>query len=164
MADKERINNMKIKVFRIDDRLIHGQIVTAWIAEADANQIVVADDKAASDSLQRTLLEMATPKKVNLHILSMEDAIKLIESDDSDTNTLLLVRGPKQALAIIDSCKDVTSVNVGNINMKKGKKRILDNCWVDEEEIADIKALGEKVQVEVRAVPNDHKQNLLNLI
>ena len=43
---------MEISVFRIDDRLIHGQIITAWIAYADAKNIIVADDKAAVDEFQ----------------------------------------------------------------------------------------------------------------
>ncbi|MEF9961188.1 MAG: PTS sugar transporter subunit IIB [Erysipelotrichaceae bacterium] len=155
---------MEIKVFRIDDRLIHGQIVTAWIANAEAKQILVADDSAAKDSFQQTLLKMATPKNIELKIMNLADAKQLLESDETDVKTLLLVRGPKQALQIIDSCKDVTSVNVGNINMKKGKKKILDNCWLDETETNDLMELGKKVELEVRAVPNDHKQNLIELI
>ena len=47
---------MKISVFRIDDRLIHGQVITAWIAYADAKTIIVADDKAAGDEFTQSLL------------------------------------------------------------------------------------------------------------
>lgn len=155
---------MKITTFRIDDRLIHGQVVTAWIAHSDAKQILVADDAAAKDTLQQSLLKMATPKKVDLKIMNLEDAKQLIQNDESDTKTLLLVRGPKQALYLIDSCSDVKSINVGNINMKKGKRKILGNCWLNEEEEKDIRFLSEKVEVEVRAVPNEHKQILVNLL
>lgn len=155
---------MNITTFRIDDRLIHGQVVTAWIAHSDAVQILVADDAAAKDTLQQTLLKMATPKSVKLIIKSMAEAKEMIETDEGDAKTLLLVRGPKNALYLIDSCKDVTSINVGNINMKKGKRKILGNCWLNEEEEADIRKLAEKVEVEVRAVPNEHKQILVNLL
>lgn len=155
---------MNITTFRIDDRLIHGQVVTAWIAHSDAVQILVADDAAAKDTFQQTLLKMATPKSVKLIIKSMAEAKEMIETDEGDAKTLLLVRGPKNALYLIDSCKDVTSINVGNINMKKGKRKILGNCWLNEEEEADIRKLAEKVEVEVRAVPNEHKQILVNLL
>lgn len=155
---------MNITIFRIDDRLIHGQVVTAWIAYSDAKQILVADDKAAADSLQQSLLKMATPKSVKLDIMSLEDAKLKIETDDSDTKTLLLVRGPAQALTLIDACKGVSSINIGNLNMKKGKRKILDNCWVDEDEVGNLKKLGEKVEVEVRAIPKERKQNLMNLL
>ncbi|MEG0274158.1 MAG: PTS sugar transporter subunit IIB [Longicatena sp.] len=155
---------MNITIFRIDDRLIHGQVVTAWIAYSDAKQILVADDKAATDSLQQSLLKMATPKSVKLDIMSLDDAKLKIETDASDTKTLLLVRGPAQALTLIDACKEVNSINIGNLNMKKGKRKILDNCWVDEDEVSNLKKLGEKVEVEVRAIPKDRKQNLMNLL
>ena len=67
---------MEISVFRIDDRLIHGQIITAWIAYADAKTIIVADDKAAADSFSQSLLKMATPDSIDLKILSVDDFIK----------------------------------------------------------------------------------------
>ena len=142
---------MNITTFRIDDRLIHGQVVTAWIAHSDAKQILVCDDAAAKDTLQQSLLKMATPKNVKLIIKNLEEAKQMIETDTSDTKTLLLVRGPKQALYLIHSCKDVKSINVGN-------------CWLNEEEEADIRKLAEKVEVEVRAVPNEQKKILVHLL
>lgn len=92
---------MNITTFRIDDRLIHGQVVTAWIAHSDAKQILVADDAAAKDTLQQSLLKMATPKKVDLKIMSLEDAKQLIQNDESDTKTLLLVRGPNEIVVAL---------------------------------------------------------------
>ena len=52
---------MNINVCRIDDRLIHGQIVTKWIKEANAKMIMVVDDKAASDNMLQTILKYAIP-------------------------------------------------------------------------------------------------------
>ena len=48
--------------------------------------------------------------------------------------------------------------------MKKGKRKILGNCWLNEEEEADIRKLAEKVEVEVRAVPNEQKKILVHLL
>lgn len=156
---------MNITVFRIDDRLIHGQIVTAWIAYADAKQIVVADDKAAKDSFQQTLLKMATPDNIELKILSIEEAKNYIKEDTDDKKTLLLVRGPKQAIEIIDANENLRTINVGNLNMKKGKTKVLGNMWVDESEVLALKELDEKgVKLEVRVVPNDRSQDVMELL
>lgn len=155
---------MKVTVFRIDDRLIHGQIVTAWLAHADAKQIIVADDYAAGNSLQQTLLKMATPKNVALQILTVEDAIEFWNNDDSDQKTLFLVKGPQQALEVVNAVEGIETVNVGNVNMKKGKTKVLDNLWLDEEEAKHFVELGSKVEVEVRAVPSDRSQNVVDLI
>ncbi len=83
---------MEVSVFRIDDRLIHGQVITAWIAYADAKSIVVADDKAAKDEFTQSLLKMATPDSIQLKILSVEDAITYLKGDEDAGKVLLLVR------------------------------------------------------------------------
>ncbi|MFD1780138.1 PTS system mannose/fructose/N-acetylgalactosamine-transporter subunit IIB [Fredinandcohnia salidurans] len=156
---------MNITVFRIDERLIHGQIVTAWIANADANRIIVADDKAANDELQKTLLQMATPKTIELQILGVDEAIRTIKEDASETKALLLVRGPKEALQMIEGGLDIKEINVGNINMKKGKTKILGNLWVDVEDIRHLNQIAEAgVSLEVRTVPNERSQNVIQLI
>ena len=155
---------MKINVFRIDDRLIHGQIVTAWIAYANAKKIVVADDKAAKDEFQKSLLRMATPKTIELDILTLDEAKEALNNGD-DTPILLLVRGPVEALQIIDSCEGVTSINVGNLNMKKGKTKVLDNMYLFPEDAKAFYDLADKgIETEVRVVPNDRSQAVLPLI
>lgn len=156
---------MNITVFRIDDRLIHGQIVTAWIAYADAEQIVIADDKAANDEFQRSLLEMTTPKNVKLQILNVEDALKMIQEDDAKTKTLLLTRGPKEAYQLVEGGYETKEINIGNMNMKKGKTKVLDNLWLDDSEITAFKNLDAKgVYLDVRTVPNDKSQDGIKLL
>lgn len=156
---------MNITVFRIDERLIHGQIVTAWIAYAEANEIIVADDKAANDEFQKTLLQLATPKHINLKIIGIAEAIKTITEDTGDTKVLLLVRGPREALQMIEGGVDVKEINIGNINMKKGKKKILGNLWVDDEDITYLTKLSESgIILDIRTVPNERSQDAMKLI
>lgn len=156
---------MNITIFRIDDRLIHGQIVTAWLNYADAKQIIVADDKAAKDTLQQSLLKMATPKGIELKIVSIEEAKKLLQEDDSNVNTLFLVRGPVEANEVIDFMPDVKSINVGNLNMRKGKEKVLGNLWVFPEDIEAFKSIEQKgIEMEFRTVPNDRSQSPINLL
>lgn len=86
---------MNINVFRIDDRLIHGQIVTKWIKEANAKMIIVADDKAAADKTQQMILKFAVPSGIKLEILNKEAAVNRVREDHSNVNVLMLVRNPK---------------------------------------------------------------------
>lgn len=156
---------MEIGVFRIDDRLIHGQVITAWISNADASVIVVADDKAASDEFQKTLLRMATPDSVELRIVTVEEAVGLFGDGGPVGRALLLVRGPNQALRLIRAGLDVNQINVGNMNMKKGKTKVLGNMWVLPEDVEAIKEIyREGASLEVRAVPGERSQDVLNLL
>ncbi len=156
---------MEISVFRIDDRLIHGQIITAWIAYADAKTIIVADDKAAADSFSQSLLKMATPDSIDLKILSVDEAVNVIKSDKENGKALLLMRGPESALKMIRAGVRKDQINVGNMNMKKGKTKVLGNLWVFPEDVENIKKIYETgVTMEVRAVPNERSQDVMELL
>lgn len=155
---------MNITVFRIDERLIHGQIVTAWLQYAEAKQIVVVDDSAAKNSLRQKLLRMATPKDIKLQVLTIADAIKILQDDTSSDNTLLLAGSPSTALQLADVLT-IKSINIGNQNMKKGKSKILDNFWLFDEDVAAFKQLEHLgFTCEFRTVPSDHSQNTFELI
>ena len=156
---------MNVTVFRIDDRLIHGQIVTAWLSHAEAKQIICADDAASNDELQKMLLQMATPKGIDLKILSIEKAKEYLKNDTTDVKTLLLVRGTNEASELIDELPSVKSINIGNLNMKTGKTKILGNVWVDNNDVEGFKKLKAKgIEAEVRAVPNDRSQDVYQLL
>lgn len=155
---------MKINILRIDDRLIHGQVVTAWMNYCNARQVVVADDKVANDTFQQSLLKMATPKGVELKIYDIPTARQELKKED-DADTLFLVRGPKEADSLLMSSEKIKSINVGNLNMRKGKKKILDNLWLSKEDYNAILSLMDKgIDLEYRTLPNDSSQNLKELI
>lgn len=156
---------MKIGIFRIDDRLIHGQVVTAWIANADATCVVVADDKAARDEFQKSLLKMATPNTVELKVITVAEAAELLVEEDVGGRALLLVRGPQQALELVRAGVQGGAINVGNMNMKKGKTRVLSNFWVYPEDVEAFRGIyAEGVSCEVRAVPADRSQDVMDLL
>ena len=87
---------MKVTVMRIDDRLIHGQIVTRWIDYAEAKKILVVDDKAAADSMQQMLLKLAVPSGITLEILTKKAALEKIRQDQSEEKVLLIMRNPAE--------------------------------------------------------------------
>ena len=157
---------MVVSHMRIDDRLIHGQIVTAWISDSKAGEILVADDMAAKDPTQQMLLKLAVPAKIKLTIVSVEKAAELLKTDQSDTKVLLIVR--KTALDLFERGFYIESVNVGNISNARstvGRKRLLPYIYVEPEDIANLTAIAEKnIRLDVRAVPNDKSIDGLALI
>ena len=77
--------------FRIDDRLIHGQIVTAWCSFLKINEIVAIDDKLASNPMLQTIMLMGIPKNYKAHVVTSEQAKKLLDTP-SDGNRLFVTR------------------------------------------------------------------------
>jgi len=154
---------MEIALARIDDRLIHGQIVTAWVQDTKASELIVADDKAANDEMQKMMLKFAAPSSMKLSILTIADAAKKIAEDHSDTKALLLLRNPGTALDLVNAGVELSKINVGNISNSKsltGRKKILMYIYLEE---ADTKNLEELVRrgvgLDVRSVPTDKSMN-----
>lgn len=149
---------MNMTHVRIDDRLIHGQIITRWLAYANADMIVVADDLAAKDPLQQMLLKLVVPDGITLHILSLQDSIAFLEQPGNQ-QILVIFRNPKSAYTVCEAGVPITHINVGNISNTKsttGRKHILSYIYLEEMDVVYLKkllALG--IQLEVRAVPND---------
>lgn len=159
---------MTVSHMRIDDRLIHGQIVTAWISDSKAGAIIVADDAAAKDPTQQMLLKLAVPAKIKLIVASVEKAAELLKTDGSDTKVLLIVRNPKTALALLEQGFYIERINVGNISNAKsavGRKRLLPYIYVEPLDVENLKAIAQKnISLDVRAVPNDKSIDGLALI
>ncbi len=159
---------MNINVFRIDDRLIHGQIITKWIKDANAKMIMVVDDKAAGDKTQQMILKFAVPAGIKLEILSKEAAVKRVAEDTTNTNVLMLVRNPKEANALVEMGLKVDRIIIGNISNSKsevGRTKLLDYIYVEPADVEAIKSLNDKgILLEVKAVPEEKAKNPMELI
>ena len=108
---------MSVTTMRIDDRLIHGQIVTRWIADAQADTILIADDMAAGDATQQMLLKLVAPANINLLIKTINEAAQLLASSElDDKKVLLMLRNPATALALCNLGFHIDTINVGNIS------------------------------------------------
>lgn len=159
---------MNINVFRIDDRLIHGQIVTKWIKDAAAKMIMVVDDKAAGDKTQQMILKFAVPSGIKLEILTKQDAVARVSEDKTNTNVLMLVRNPKEANALVEMGLKVDTIIIGNISNSKsevGRTKLLDYIYVEPADVDAIRSLDSKgIKLEVKAVPEEKAKNPIELI
>ncbi|MDR1794093.1 MAG: PTS sugar transporter subunit IIB [Erysipelotrichaceae bacterium] len=159
---------MKISVLRIDDRLIHGQIVTRWVSYANAKTILVADDKAAKDATLQMLLKLAVPSGVTLKIASIEEAAKAVSESTSDEKILLITRNPAETLRLLQLGVSVPSINVGNISNSKsevGRKKMLDYIYFEPQDANALQKIAEmNVALDVRAIPDESSKDGLSLV
>lgn len=160
---------MNIRVIRIDDRLVHGQIISRWLQYADnATRIFVVDDKAAGNPMLATILKIAVPHGVEFVLKTSKDAIEYIQSDTSNKNTLLLVRNPEEMYRLLELGLVVEEVNLGNISHTRSeleRRKILDYIYVTEEDEYFLnKILEHGVRLDVRAVPEEKSKNIESLL
>jgi len=104
---------------RIDDRLIHGQIVTAWSSTLKINKIVAVDETLANNQMLKSIMQMAAPKEYEPEIVGVEDA-KRILAETKDKNVLLITRQCRNLKPFVEDLKDAKHINLGNISKQDG--------------------------------------------
>jgi mannose/fructose/sorbose-specific phosphotransferase system IIB component len=152
---------MDIQLIRIDDRLIHGQVVVGWVKALGIERLVVVNDAIAKNAMQKTLMEMAVPTGLKVSFYTVEEAAAAFANTHDKTRSLLLFSNPVDVLAFMEKGAPLSSVNVGGMHFCEGKRQVCKTICVNEEEVAAFKELKARgVEMEIRAVPGDMKESL----
>ena len=85
---------------RIDDRLIHGQVMTQWIQHCGANEVVIVDDGVAKDTFIQMVMKSSVPKKISLKVFSVKDAITYLTGEPNNEKILILVKIPSVLVSL----------------------------------------------------------------
>ena len=155
-----------IQCLRVDDRLLHGQVITKWITTYDPDAIVIADDKTVNDTVAKMALRVAKPAGMKMSIRSVDDAIQLFQSEKTSTMKLfVLVKDTESAKRIAEKVQ-VETLNIGGIRCQDQNAKVIAGVVkVTDQDIEDIKILNSLVEeVDIRTVPSEKKQNVMNLI
>jgi PTS system mannose-specific IIB component len=157
---------MPIVLVRIDDRLVHGQIVQGWLKILDVNIILVVSDTVTLGVMQQTLMAMAVPGNINLNIKNPKDATKAIISGQYDKErVMILAVSPSDVLYMIENGADFKSVNVGGMHFIDGKRQILHNLCVNDNDVESLYKIHVKsIEIEGRILPEDDKKNIIPII
>ncbi len=146
---------MSAVFFRIDDRLIHGQVMTGWSKIHQTNRIFVVDDKTASDQFLCQVMKMSVPKEYDVSILSVADAITAIQNDPPDRRTMVLTKTPSVMQALLEGGVAMKELNLGGMGYLPGRKVVLRNIQVSPEELEQLKQIAAKgVRVFCQIVPD----------
>jgi mannose/fructose/N-acetylgalactosamine-specific phosphotransferase system component IIB len=145
-----------IVLFRVDDRLIHGQVVLGWGAVLKPDRIVLADDLVASNEWERDLYASAAPPEIKVSILPLTEAAAQLKAGIFDgEKVILLVKHPRNVLALMDLGLPVSEINVGGIHYREGREKILENVYLDAEERGIMRDLVKRgVTLDGRALPS----------
>lgn len=157
---------MAIALFRIDDRLIHGQVVEGWIPYLNADLVVIVSDSAASDEVQSALMKMALPSSVGLMVLKVSDAAAALKAPQlTARRALIIVPGPTEALALLEAGLGVDRVNVGGLHFTVGKIQLGRALFLDEKDKTALKAIVSRgVRLDGRPLPSDPEENLASML
>ncbi|MBE0598804.1 MAG: PTS sugar transporter subunit IIB [Desulfuromonadales bacterium] len=157
---------MGIVLTRIDNRLIHGQVLEAWVPSIRANCIVVANDQVAGGTFQRVLMETAVPRGIRVKIVALEELRSTLESAELNAcRTLLLFASAADALQAHRLGVNFDQLNLGNMHGGEGKLRLSCTIALDPEDIEHLRRIEEEgVRISSQCIPSDRQQDWRKLI
>lgn len=146
-----------IKLFRVDHRLLHGQVAFSWTSTLGADCILIANDAVMKDDLRKTSIKLAKPAGVKLVIKNIEDSIQALNSGVTDKYKLfIVVESVDDAYRLASNCKQIKSLNLGGTKPREGTRNISKAINVTQHEEGLIKEMIDQgVDVEIRMVPSD---------
>lgn len=149
---------------RIDDRLIHGQVLIAWGHRYPTRRIWVVDDASAGNDWERELLQSAAPG-VEVKVVTVGEAAAGYAAEaTAPGNAMLLVRNLETALALVEAGAPVTGYNVGGLHYAPGKDRVNEYVYLDDADRRRARALLERgVTLTVQDVPASRARSLAEL-
>ena len=158
--------HIKYVLARIDSRLLHGQVATAWTKTVKPTRIIVVSDGVAKDELRKNLIEQAAPPGVKANVVPVDKMIQVAKDPRfGNTKAMLLFETPQDALRAIEGGVDVKELNIGSMAHSVGKIAVSKVLSLGKDDVKTIEKLKEKgIQFDVRKVPNDSKENMDDII
>ncbi|SFM13143.1 PTS system mannose/fructose/N-acetylgalactosamine-transporter subunit IIB [Pelosinus propionicus] len=157
---------MGIELVRIDDRLIHGQIVMAWCKAITIERIVVIDDEVALDSIRKMLFEAVAPPGIAVSILNVLQGIESLRTDAfAKEKLLILVTSPAAILTLVENGLVINKVNIGGMSFSKGKTVVTKAVSISATDKQAFKELHEQgLKLQIQQLPHDVPLDLMGKI
>ena len=162
------IGDGKIKyvLARIDTRLLHGQVATAWTKAVQPNRIIAVSDSVANDDLRKNMIEQAAPPGVKANVVPIDKMCK-VDKDTrfGDTKAMLLFETPQDALRAIEGGVQIKKLNLGSMAHSLGKVALTKAVSMDKDDVKTFeKLLALGVEIDVRKVPSDSPENINEIL
>ena len=155
-----------IKLTRIDHRLLHGQVAFSWTKFLDSDCILIANDELMKDELKMSAMRMAKPTGVKLVMKSIDDSIKALNSGVTDKYKLfIIVASVEDAYRLCKAVDRVKTINVGGMKQREDRRQISKAVFISDEDEKMLRELNDQgIELEVRLVPGDTKQKVVDLL
>ncbi|KRM88915.1 mannose/fructose/sorbose PTS transporter subunit IIB [Liquorilactobacillus vini] len=157
---------MIIKLVRIDDRFIHGQILTKWIKSYPVERIIIVSQEIANDPMRKILTLSVAPANIKASVVSPSKMVKVFNNPKyQSTSAMLLFGNPSEVVEIVENQLSIKSVNVGGMRFDQGKLHLTESVSVTAKDIKAFMKLNELgVKLELRQLPSDSKRDFLRIL
>ena len=147
---------------RVDDRLIHGQVLTQWVSTINAQKIVVIDDEISKDKMRKNILKFAAPDDIKISIFSVENAVEVWNKNQfGNMNVFVLFKD----VNMIRKCKDMglvfSDISLGQMSIIQDRQQIYKQLGLNEQEAQTVFDLErEGIHIYFQMIPTDKQESL----
>jgi len=156
-----------IALVRVDNRLVHGQILEAWIPYIEASCIIIADDNLAGDFFRETVIRMALPRDIDLFIHSIEDFAKTYRYQrDKGEKAIVLFCNIHDALRSYNLGFHFDSLNIGNVHSENCAVCCSPSVFLSDEDIQHLSSMTKDlgVRIDIRRVPKERSGDIREIL
>ena len=151
---------MSIVLARVDDRLLHGQVLEGWVPHVQADTIAVVSDTVYLEKDRCQLMKLITPDHIHFEVIPLGD-LSLFLKRMGRSRILLLFAGLDEVLSVLEAGVDLGSINVGNLHNIKGGTEVTPSVFLNSQDLETIKLIVQKgIPVEAREVPTSASLDL----
>lgn len=162
---------MSINLIRIDDRLIHGQVVVGWGSNLNPKYIILVDDDIAIDVFEKELYLMGVPEEYEGLVLSVRECssfIKKLKNDRDTDGYIIVLKSPEIAYNLYKYGFKFENLNIGGMHSQENKKEFNRFVYVDSNDIKFLKLLVEennpKINITIQDLPSEKKVDIYKLL
>ena len=158
---------MPIVLFRVDERLIHGQVVVGWGSKLRPDRYLVVDPALATSEWEQELYTLGLPQRTGVEFLAPEEARGEFPAwRESELRSVLLTRDLSTMLELArDRAMDGEEVNLGGLHLRKGREEVLPYLFMDESDRVTLEELeNQGVKISAQNLPGSHKVPLATIL
>jgi mannose/fructose/N-acetylgalactosamine-specific phosphotransferase system component IIB len=157
-----------VKMIRIDDRLLHGQVMVSWLNYLKISGILIVSDAVAKDQMRKIAINVAKPADIRLFIKNVAEGIASVEKlQGFSYDSMIIVENVADALALVKHCPSLNgiTVNMGGQKMAPGRRRMADLVALSDQDIEDLKAIEALgANLEIRKLSSETPKKLKDII
>lgn len=143
-----------LSLVRVDDRLLHGQIICAWVPFVNADELIVASDEAAGDALVSEIMGSCSCDGLGVSVTRVEDVSAELRRADNGHRAILIFANLADAMRAYDNGLKFTSINIGNVHHEENGRRLTNSVVLNPEDDGIIERfVASGVAIDLRDVP-----------
>jgi PTS system mannose-specific IIB component len=151
----------EIILARIDDRLLHGQVVVKWIPHLDADAVIIVDDELDNNPFLKKVTLTAAPKTIDIKVTSVDKFSECFKTVKG--RILLIAKIPQVFEKLINQGVEIKRIVLGGMGSGDNRKNLYRNIHVSTEEMASLIKLADTAEVDIQIIPDDKPRNILKI-